>query len=130
MPQTRAGRDALLALIVLLGIAGTGALGGSDGAWFPQRYAHAFYVTKGLIAVVAVLLTLLHMSRAWPTVTNSGQRLRYIALLMVTVLIASGSTAQIDEGAPVAGRNVGGLLAAVLVVVAMLVSIRQDRRRT
>jgi hypothetical protein len=129
MPETRWGRDLLLTLIVLLGVAGTGLLGGSDGGWFPQRYAHDFYVAKGLTAVVAVVLILWHMSRAWPTVTTSGQRLRYLALLMVTVLIASSSTAQIDARVPVAGRNIGGLLAAVLVIVAMVVSLRQDRRQ-
>lgn len=129
MPESRLGRDLLLALIVLLAVAGTGVLGGSSAGWFPQGQAHTFYVVKGLAGVIAVVLILTHMARAWPTVTTSGQRLRYIALLMVTVLIASASTQQIEDGVPVSGRNVGGLLAAVLVIVAMVVSIRQDRRR-
>lgn len=127
MPTSRAGRDALLVLIVALGVIGTGALGGTSAGVIPQEHSHAFYVTKGLVAVTAVILTLIHMSRTWPSIRSTGQRLRYIALLMVTVLIASGSTAQIDEDAPVAGRNVGGLIAAALVIVAMVVSIRQDR---
>lgn len=129
MPHNRVGRDALLALIVLLGIAGTGWLGQSGPGVFPQQYAHTFYVVKGLIAVIAVILTVVHMSQTWVNVTTTGQRLRYLALLMVTTLIASGSTAQIDEGVPVSGRNVGALVAAVLVIVAMVVSIRQDRTR-
>lgn len=128
MPETRWGRDALLLLILALAVFGTGFLGGSGADWFPQEHAHDFYIAKGLVAVVAVCLILAHMSHAWPSIRTSGQRLRYIALLMVTVLIASGSTAQLDEGVPVSGRNVGGLLAALLVIVAMTVSIRQDRR--
>lgn len=127
MPRSRLARDGLLALILLLGVAGTGLLGQGGAGWFPQEYAHEFYVVKGLVAAVAVVLIIVHMSRAWPTVVTSGQRLRYIALLMVTILIASGSNAQIEEAAPVSGRNVGGLLAAGLVIVAMVVSIRQDR---
>lgn len=129
MHHHRSHRELLLGLILLLGVVGMGLLGGQSGAVVSQQYAHGFYVVKGLTAVVAVVLILWHMSRAWPSVRTSGQRLRYLALLMVTVLIASGSTAQIDENAPVAGRNVGGLLAALFVIVAMVVSIRQDRQR-
>lgn len=128
MPTSRLGRDLLLAFIAVFAVVGTGLLGGSQASWFPQNHAHDFYIAKGILGVVAVCLIIWHMCRTWPNVTTSGQRLRYIALLMVTVLIASGSTAQLDEGVPVSGRNVGGLLAAVLVIVAMVVSIRQDRR--
>lgn len=128
MLRHRSARNELLLLLLLVGIAATSLLGGSKGTWFPQHYAHDFYLAKGCVAVVAVIATLVHMSRAWPTVITTGQRLRYLALLMVTVLIASSSTAQISDGVPVSGRNVGGLLAALLVLVAMFVSIRQDRR--
>jgi hypothetical protein len=128
MPNSRSGRTALLGLCVLFGMLATGFLGGSGASFFPDQYSHAFYVTKGIVGVVAVILILIHMSRAWPNVGTSGQRLRYIALLMVTILIASGSTAQLDEGVPVSGRNIGALLAALLVIAAMVVSIRQDRR--
>ena len=127
MPRTRTARNLLLLIVVTLGITSTGLLGGS-GQWFPQEHAHSFYVVKGLVAVTATVLLIAHMSMTWHRVTTAGQRLRYIALLMLTTLIASGSTAQLHESAPVAGRNVGALLAALLVIVAMVVSIQQDRR--
>ena len=128
MPTTRLGRNALLLLIIATGLVATGYLGHDGADWFPQRWAHAFYVTKGLVGVVAVVLMLVHMSRAWPSIAGTDQRLRYLALLMATMLIASGSTAQLAEGVPVSGRNVGGLLLGVLIIVAMVVSIRQGRR--
>lgn len=128
MPETRLGRHLVFTVFLLLGLVATGVLGSTSGSILPQRYAHTFYVVKGLVAVVAVALSLFHMSRTWSSIVSAGQRLRYLALLMLTVLIASSSTAQLSEGAPVSGRNVGALLAAVLVLVAMAVSVRQDRR--
>jgi hypothetical protein len=95
----------------------------------PQPWAHAFYVVKGLTAVAAVVLAGVHMADTWANIPTLAQRLRYFFLLLTVVVIAGGSTAQFQEDAPVHGRNVGGFLIAATACVAMVVSIRQDRRR-
>ena len=49
--------------------------------WFPQQYAAEFYATKGVLALVATLLLIVHMNLTWSTVKTRGQRLRYLSLL-------------------------------------------------
>lgn len=111
--------------LVLVG--GTAWLASYDGVILDQKWAREFFVVKGLVAVAAVVLTCVHMMTAWHQVPTWGQRLRYLFLLVTVVTIAAASSAQF-EAAPVYGRNVGGLEIALLACVAMVVSIRQERR--
>lgn len=128
MPQSKWGRDLLLALLAIPSVVAAGALSSDDASWFPQDRAHDFYVVKGLLATLAVILILVHMASTWRHITNTGQRLRYLALLVLVTAVASGSTEQLATNVPVSGRNIVGCLGAVLVIVAMVVSIRDDRR--
>lgn len=97
--------------------------------WFPQEYAQLFYFIKGLLAVVATVMVVAHMMHTWHNVTGLGQRLRYFALLALTMLVAFASAEQVDEGVLVSYRNLGGFAGTCLVAYAMWVSIREDMRR-
>lgn len=96
---------------------------------FLQANAELFYVSKGILAVVATVAVVAHMLHTWHQVSEWGQRLRYFALLFLTALVAFGSAEQVQEGVLVSYRNLGGMLAILLVLFAMGVSIRQDMRR-
>lgn len=98
-------------------------------SWFPQEQAGTFYHVKGFLALTATLLLIFHMARIWPAIRTPGQRLRYISLLAFAALITFASAEQVAERVPVDYRNLGGMAAAVLLIVAALVSIREDRRK-
>lgn len=97
--------------------------------WFPQEHAELFYICKGILAVVAVVMLVSHMMHTWDNVTGLGQRLRYFALLGLTALVAFASAEQVHESVTVSYRNLGGFAAICLVIVAMWFSIREDFRR-
>lgn len=104
------------------------ALGGGAVPWFPQEHAHTFYLVKGCLGVLAVLLLLFHMTMTdWDAMTW-GQRLRYLALLFAAVLITYASAEQAAIGIRVDYRNVGGMVLILLIVGAMIVSIHDDHR--
>jgi hypothetical protein len=96
--------------------------------WFPQEYAAVFYAVKGGLALVATLLYLAHMSRAWHRLTSRGQRWRYLVLLYLSVLLTVATVEQIQDRAFVSYRNVGALVGTVLLLIAAVVSLREDRR--
>lgn len=91
-----------------------------------QEHAHGFYVVKGLLALVATVLVVVHMSATWGGVVRWGQRLRYFTLAAFVFLAAFGSPEQVGDGIPVSWRNGGGFLACLLAIGAMVVSIRED----
>jgi Na+/citrate or Na+/malate symporter len=93
-----------------------------------QDHAQTFMVAKGLLALVATVLVVVHMSLTWDDVATWSQRLRYLSLLALIGLVAFASPEQVGEGIPVSWRHVGGAGATLLVIVAMVVSIRQDLR--
>lgn len=128
MPEPRWGRDALLLLLAVPALVAVAVLARS-GAWFPQEYAQAFYIVKGLVGLVAVCLLVTHMSRTWPYTLSTGQRLRYLALLVGTTAAGSSSTTQFAKDQPVLGLNVAGLLFATTVAIAMCVSLSEDASR-
>jgi hypothetical protein len=125
MPETRWGRDALLLLLAVPTFVAVGVLARS-GQWFPQQYAHQFFVAKGLVGLLAVVLLVWHMARTWPTTLSTGQRLRYLALLIGATATGSASTSQFNDDLPVTGANVAGFIFAVFVVVAMVASLLED----
>lgn len=126
MPTSRAARDGLLLLLSLPAIAALGVLARAGAGVFPQQYAHEFYVVKGCVGLVAVVLLLVHMSRAWNHIDTTDQRLRYLALMVGTVTTGSASTSQFTDDLPVQGVNIAGLLFVVVVSLAMTVSINAD----
>lgn len=97
--------------------------------WFPQDHARAFYMTKGCVGIVATTLVLIHMTSTWDRVTRWGQRLRYLSLLAFTALVTFASAEQVNVSETVDWRNLGGMAAVLLVIVAMAVSIRDDLRK-
>lgn len=99
--------------------------------WFPQEYAHEFYVAKGLLALTATIGIVWHMSRTWNRVESRGRRLRYYSLLYFAALITLASVEQTAEGASVETRNIGAAVGVALVLYAAYVSLREDppRRR-
>lgn len=126
MPRTRWGRDGLLVVLALVGL---GLLAHDHAEWFPQRWAHEFYVVKAVAGLVAVVTTVTHMARTWPRVGTTAQRLRYLLLLGFVMVVATGSTAQYEMDVPVTGRSIAGLALAVMATPVALLSIRQDDRR-
>ena len=95
--------------------------------WFPQQYAALFYVTKGVLALVATLLYLFHMDRAWSTLRSRGQRWRYIVLLYLSVLLTVATVEQIQDQALVSYRNLGAFVGSVLLLIAAVISLQEDR---
>lgn len=98
-------------------------------AWFPQQYSEVFFLVKGILALTSTLLIILHMNWVWWKITTLGQRLRYLTLLAFSILIAGGSVEQVKDNALVNYRNLGGLAVTIMLIVAMLVSIREDRKQ-
>lgn len=98
-------------------------------SWFPQEQAGLFYHVKGFMALTATVLLVVHMQRTWPTIRTWGQRLRYLSLLAFAGLITYASVEQVQEGVLVDYRNLGGFAAAILLIVAAVVSLREDRRK-
>lgn len=105
------------------------SLAGGTVSWFPQDRAGEFYHVKGFVALAATLLLIHHMQRAWPSIRTWGQRLRYLSLLAFASLITFASVEQVAGEVPVDYRNLGGMAVAVLLVVAAVVSIHEDRRK-
>lgn len=96
--------------------------------WFPQDYASHFYVLKGILATVATIMVVAHMLHTWDDVSTWGRRLRYFALLAASALMSFASAEQVSEQVEVSYRNLGALAVSALIVVAMVVSIREDFR--
>lgn len=99
--------------------------------------AHAFFVIKGVIGLVAVIGLIVHMNKSWDTFDVApngrretiGQRLRYLTLLYFAVLLSGASLEQIKDNAEISLRNIGALGGAVLLVLTVIVSIDEARGR-
>lgn len=97
-------------------------------SWFPQEQAHLFYMVKGTLALVAVVMLIVHMTHTWHTVVRLGQRLRYLTLLAFAVLAASSTLEQLEQGALVNYRNLATMLCVLLLILAMTASLNDDVR--
>lgn len=98
--------------------------------WFPQEYAVTFYWIKGLLALVAVALLLIHMRSARQEAgLTPGRWLRYLSLLFFAVLLAGASVEQVNDAALVSYRNLGGLIGSLVLIVATSVSIAESRSK-
>jgi uncharacterized membrane protein YhdT len=86
-----------------------------------------FYSIKGVAALVGVLLLFWHMRSVRRRVDSLGQWLRYLTLLYVAVLMAGASLDQFTSDAPINWYNFAALGFPVLLILAMVVSIREDR---
>ena len=101
-------------------------------AWFPQEYATAFYVIKGMCALLSTTLLLYHMTQVWPYLRSNatiGQRMRYYSLLAFSILVTGASGEQVQDGALVNYRNLGSLIVTIMLIVAMVISIREDAHK-
>lgn len=76
---------------------------------------------------MATLLYLWHMTRAWDHIRTTGQRWRYGVLLYLSVLLTVSTAEQVSSSAPVAYRNLGAGLGTVLLLIAAVVSLREDK---
>lgn len=94
--------------------------------WFPQDYAPLFYIVKGCLALIGTLLIVWHMAGTWGSVTSLAQRLRYFALLFLSVVMTGAAVEQVEGGALVSYRNLGALLGALIIIGAMVVSLIED----
>lgn len=100
-----------------------------------------FYYIKGLVALVATAITVVHMNTAWDTFDRDGdgvrvgigQRMRYISWFLFLVLIAAASKEQITEGVEISRRNVGALgvisFALLTAIVSLVEAYRFQKRR-
>lgn len=88
----------------------------------------AFYVIKGLVALLGTLLLLAHMEHEWRESMTWGRRMRYFTLLAYAIVQTTASVEQVTEQAPINFRNVLGMVAAGVLVAAMVVSIGETRK--
>lgn len=101
-----------------------------DGiSWFPQEYASAFFLIKGFLGLISTLLLIYHMLHTWQFIPALGQRLRYITLLGFSVLVTGSTAEQVQQETLVNYRNIGTVVVLTLLIIAMVVSIREDLRR-
>lgn len=87
-----------------------------------------FHTVKGCVALFATVLLIFHMSEAWNSTRSRGQRLRYLTLLYLAVLITYSSVQQAQQEAAIESRHVGAMIGVVLLVGTMFVSIREHHR--
>lgn len=97
-------------------------------AWFPQDYAHVFYAAKGLLALAATVMLIVHMTHTWHRVEKLGQQLRYLSLLAFSFLVTGSTLEQLEQEAPVNYRNLATLLCVLLLIAAMTASLNEDVR--
>lgn len=86
-----------------------------------------FFSVKGIAALVGVALLFFHMRQVRGRVRSLGQWLRYLTLLYIAVLMAGASLDQFTSDAPINWYNLAALGFPVLLILAMVVSIREDR---
>lgn len=89
--------------------------------------AQILFIVKGGLAVLALVLLLWHMLADLEKM-RLAQALRYVALLTAAGTVAFASQEQLREGAPWMPRQWGGLLIAIMVIVASIASLREARR--
>jgi F0F1-type ATP synthase assembly protein I len=89
-----------------------------------------YFVVKGTIATLAVVLLVWHMNDQWSKVASKGRRLRYLTLFCFAVLVIARSGNQVHGNADIDSFAIGGMFNVCLLVYAMVVSIREDREKT
>jgi hypothetical protein len=99
----------------------------SAPGWFPQQYAVEFFVSKGLLAMVAVLLYLHHMMNVWTRIPDAPQRMRYLSLFYFACYVTFASVEQAQSEDEVTWQHFGAYLGAILLIATSVVSIRHDR---
>lgn len=97
-------------------------------SWFPQDWAHTFYIWKGIAALVGTLLLIWHMARKREAMTL-GQTLRYLSLLYLAVLITGASVEQTSQDVVVNYRNLAAIPGVALLIVAACVSLYESRQQ-
>lgn len=89
-----------------------------------------FFVIKGVCALTACVLLIIHMGISWQLITQWGQRLRYITLFAFAANVTYASVDQTTNDLVVRGPYATALACIILLVVTMVVSIREDRHKT
>lgn len=89
-----------------------------------------FFLVKGLIALTASVCLIPHTWMVWVEDLSTGRRLRYVALLAASLAITNASRIQIEANLPVDQRAVQGLIVAVLILAAAVVSLLESRHST
>lgn len=94
--------------------------------WWPEWAVVPFFYAKGILALVATVLVIVHMSKAWSTVGSPGRRFRYYALFGYSALVTGASPGQVHAGTPVNWWNLASFFLSGFLVYAMSVSIAED----
>jgi uncharacterized membrane protein YeiB len=97
-------------------------------SWFPEGWAHTFFVWKGILALIGTILLVAHMARKREPMTL-GQTLRYLSLLYLAVLITGASVEQSNQDAVVNYRNLAAIPGVALLIVAACVSLYESRHK-
>lgn len=92
--------------------------------------ADVFFVAKGVIAFIGVILLVWHMWLDWSKVTALGQRLRYLTLFGFAASVVGRSVVQANTDAPIDAGAKSAFVCVCLLVITMLVSIRESSRAT
>lgn len=87
------------------------------------------FVLKGIVSLVATALLLFHMRAVKREAITLGRWLRYLSLLFFAVLLTGASIDQVKSDAPLNWYNIGGLVGGSVLIVAVGVSIAEERRR-
>lgn len=89
----------------------------------------AFFLIKGLLALVGFLLILVDVYLVWSREMSLGRRLRYWTLLLAAAFIFNASRIQAgDDQATLDTRAVQGMILALLLLAAGAVSLVEDRK--
>lgn len=88
-----------------------------------------FYVAKGLIALLGVILLVIHMTLSVSLMRGWGQPLRYLTLAAFAGNVAFASIDQRLSDLKIRGPYLTALICVVLLVITMIVSIIEDHPR-
>jgi hypothetical protein len=87
-----------------------------------------FFLIKGIISVLSVILLLFHMSTS-QKVIRRPQRMRYVSLFGFAVVVAGTSARQIDDHDTVQTENIAMFVVIIFLLLTAIVSICDERTR-
>lgn len=95
--------------------------------WFPQQYALEFNVVKSILALIAMILLIVHMSEIWSHTNSRARRGRYLILLGYAMVTFYESLDYIYVGAEVRLYNVIRFILVASLIPVTIMSMREWR---
>lgn len=96
---------------------------------FPQEFAHEFFGVVAVFSLIATVLLVWHMARAWETFVSLGQKLRYLCLLCASTLVVVAAADQFQLESEVRLRHFGTATFLILLGATLVVTYREEAQR-